>query len=146
MTFTLRFQKSWDAKTVMCGSESILDVLSRRSEQSPSHIHQTGVDGLDHSEKSQTARPALSKVLYSNAISGRRKYSELKVTVSFQNRLENLAYFLVRLWTHCRSVLMAFPWPLGATVGFLSSEGVLEWDVSESELVGMDDRLEEDGN
>ncbi len=31
-------------------------------------------------------------------------------------------------------------------VGFLSSEGVLEWEVSESELVGMDDRLEEEGN
>lgn len=28
----------------------------------------------------------------------------------------------------------------------LSSEGVLQKDVSESELVGMDDRLEEEGN
>jgi len=31
-------------------------------------------------------------------------------------------------------------------VGFLSSEGVLECEVSESELVGMEDRLEEEGN
>lgn len=31
-------------------------------------------------------------------------------------------------------------------VGFLSSDGVLEWEVSESELVGMEDRLEEEGN
>ena len=27
-----------------------------------------------------------------------------------------------------------------------SSEGVLEWEVSESELVGMEDRLEVEGN
>lgn len=33
-----------------------------------------------------------------------------------------------------------------ATEQRLSSEGVLEWDVSESELVRMDERLEEEGN
>lgn len=41
---------------------------------------------------------------------------------------------------------MAFPWSLATTEGFLSSDGVLDCDMSESELVGMDDRLEEDGN
>lgn len=41
---------------------------------------------------------------------------------------------------------MALPWSLMATEHRLSSEGVLEWDVSESELVGMDERLEEEGN
>lgn len=30
--------------------------------------------------------------------------------------------------------------------GFFSSDGVLDSDMSESELVGMDDRLEVDGN
>lgn len=33
-----------------------------------------------------------------------------------------------------------------AVEGRLSSEGVLEWEVSESELVGMEERLEEEGN
>lgn len=41
---------------------------------------------------------------------------------------------------------MALPWSRMATEQRRSSDGVLEWDVSESELVGMDDRLEEEGN
>ena len=41
---------------------------------------------------------------------------------------------------------MTFPCSRMAIEGRLSSEGVLEWEVSESELVGMEERLEEEGN
>jgi len=35
---------------------------------------------------------------------------------------------------------------MAAAADGLSSDGVLLWDMSESELLGMDERLDEDGN
>lgn len=53
----------------------------------------------------------------------------------------------VRFCTHCRSFLMALLCSrMAVDADCLSSDGVLQKDVSESELVRMDDRLEEEGN
>lgn len=53
----------------------------------------------------------------------------------------------VRFCTHCSSFLMALPCSrMAVDADCLSSDGVLHKDVSESELVGMDDRLEVEGN
>lgn len=65
----------------------------------------------------------------------------------FLLKIVECTYLRVRLCTHCSSFLMALLCSRMAVVAdCLSSDGVLEKDVSESELVGMDDRLEEDGN
>ena len=52
----------------------------------------------------------------------------------------------VRFCTHCSSFLMALLCSrMAVDADCLSSDGVLQRDASESELVGMDDRLEEEG-
>lgn len=62
-------------------------------------------------------------------------------------RFSYLTHFLVFLCTHCSSFLMALVFSLMAAAadGF-SSDGVPPKDASESELVGMEDRLDVEGN
>lgn len=56
-------------------------------------------------------------------------------------------YLRVRFCTHCSSFLIALLCSrIAVDADCLSSDGVLQKDVSESGLVGMDDRLEEEGN
>lgn len=56
-------------------------------------------------------------------------------------------HFRVLLWIHCSSFFMALLFSLMAVAADCrSSDGVLLKDVSESELVGMDDKLDEEGN
>lgn len=55
-----------------------------------------------------------------------------------------LAYFLVFLWTQIKRALMAFRWSFTVIDMFLSTLGVLGWDVSDSGPLGPEDRLEEE--
>lgn len=56
-------------------------------------------------------------------------------------------YLRVRFCTHCSSFLMALLCSrMTEDASCLSSDGMLHKDVSESELVGIDDRLVEEGN
>lgn len=53
----------------------------------------------------------------------------------------------VRFCTHCSSFLMALLCSrMAADAERLSSDAALQQEVSDSELVGMDDRLQEEGN
>lgn len=60
---------------------------------------------------------------------------------------ETHTHLRVRFCTHCSSFLMALLFSrMAMDAVCLCSDGALPKDVSESELVGMEDRLEEEGN
>lgn len=61
--------------------------------------------------------------------------------------MANHTHLRVRFCTHCSSFLMALLCSrMAVDADCLSSDGVLQRDASESELVGIDDKLEEEGN
>ena len=65
---TFWLQEPRDVKGIMSNAESLLQILPHGVFQRLLHVHQAGVDGLDHSQESQPAPPAACKVLHCHAI------------------------------------------------------------------------------
>lgn len=62
-------------------------------------------------------------------------------------RVRDPTHLRVRFCTHCNSFLMALLCSrMAADAERRSSDAVLQKDVSDSELVGIEDRLQEEGN
>ena len=72
-TATFWLQEPGDVKGVMCDAEGLLQILPHGVLQGLLHVHQAGVDGLDHSQESQPALPAARKVLHCHAIPGEKQ-------------------------------------------------------------------------
>ena len=65
---TFWLQEPGDVKGIVSDAESLLQILPHGVFQRLLHVHQAGVDGLDHSQESQPAPPAACKVLHRHAI------------------------------------------------------------------------------
>lgn len=68
MSATFWLQEPGDVEGLVCDAESLLQVLPHGVFQGLLHVHQAGVDGLDHCQEGHPASPAAGKVLHRHAI------------------------------------------------------------------------------
>lgn len=70
---TFWLQEPGDVKGVVRDGEGLLQVLPHGVLQGLLHVHQAGVDGLNHSQESQPTLPAARKVLHRHAVPGEKR-------------------------------------------------------------------------